>query len=128
LLKPIFFLTFIIERIWGFLGLAFDPNFTINGHFYLNYLADNPLRTIIAQLSILLNNPNKADEKSEKIFLEIPQHFDSHSGGQLDFGSDHYLYIALGDGSPYGDDLGNAQNRSSLLGKILRIDAINSFK
>lgn len=92
----------------------------------MNYLADNPLRTIIAQLSILPNNPNKADEKSEKILLEIPQHFDSHSGGQLTFGPDHYLYIALGDGSPYGDVLGNAQNRSSLLGKILRIDAINS--
>jgi glucose/arabinose dehydrogenase len=44
----------------------------------------------------------------------------------LAFGPDHYLYIALGDGSPYGDILGNAQNRSSLLGKILRIDVNNS--
>ena len=41
---------------------------------------------------------------------------------------DHYLYIALGDGSPYGDILGNAQNRSSLLGKILRIDVKNPFQ
>jgi glucose/arabinose dehydrogenase len=86
-----------------FLGLALDPNFTKNGHFYVNYLADKPLRTIIAQWSILPNNPNKADENSEKILLEIPQLFDSHSGGQLSFGPDHYLYIALGDGSPYGD-------------------------
>jgi hypothetical protein len=36
-------------RLGAFLGLAFDPNFTKNGHFYVNYLADNPLRTIIAQ-------------------------------------------------------------------------------
>lgn len=43
--------------------------------------------------------------------MEIPQLFDSHSGGQLAFGPDHYLYIALGDGSSYGDVLGNAQNR-----------------
>ena len=112
-------------HLGAFLGLAFDPNFTKNGHFYVNYLADNPLRTIISQWSILPNNPNKADEKSEKILLEIPQLFDSHSGGQLAFGPDHYLYIALGDGSPYGDILGNAQNRSSLLGKILRIDVNN---
>jgi glucose/arabinose dehydrogenase len=109
----------------AFLGLAFDPNFTKNGHFYVNYLADNPLRTIISQWSTLPNNPNRADKNSQKILLEIPQLYDSHSGGQLAFGRDGYLYIALGDGGPYGDILGNSQNRSTLLGKILRIDIDN---
>ncbi len=113
-------------HLGAFLGLSFDPNFAKNGYFYVNYLADNPLRTIIAQWSVLPNNPYKADESSEKILLEILQLSDSHSGGQLAFGPDHYLYIALGDGSPYGDILGNAQNCSTLLGKILRID-VNTF-
>ena len=112
-------------HLGAFLGLAFHPNFAKNGHFYVNYLADNPLRTIIAQWSILPNKPNEADKNSQKILLEIPQLYDSHSGGQLAFGSDGFLYIALGDGGPYGDILGNGQNRSSLLGKILRVDVDN---
>jgi glucose/arabinose dehydrogenase len=70
----------------------------------------------------LLNKPDEADKTSEKILLEIPQFTDTHSGGQLAFGSDGYLYIALGDGGPQGDPNGNAQNRSTLLGKILRIN------
>jgi glucose/arabinose dehydrogenase len=113
-------------HLGAFLGLAFDPNFALNGHFYVNYLADNPLRTIIAQWSVLPNNPNEADKNSQKILLEIPRLSESHAGGQLVFGPDGYLFIALGDASPYGDLYGNAQNCSSLFGKILRIDVNNS--
>ena len=50
------------------------------------------------------------------------QPFSSHCGGQLRFGPDGLLYIALGDGGSAGDPLGNAQSLGSLLGKILRID------
>ncbi len=106
----------------AFLGLALHPNFENNGLFYIHYLADNPLRTVIAQLSILSDQPNKADTSSQKIILEIPRSYESHAGGQLAFGPDGYLYISLGDGNPKGDATGNAQNRSSLFGKILRID------
>lgn len=109
-------------HLGALLGLAFHPNFSKNAHFYVNYLADNPLRTVIAQWSVLPNKPDEADKTSEKILLEIPQFTDTHSGGQLAFGPDGYLYIALGDGGPQGDPNGNAQNRSTLLGKILRIN------
>jgi len=112
-------------HLGAFLGLAFNPHFAENRYFYVNYLADNPLRTIIAQWSVLPNNPNQADMNSQKILLEIPRLSESHAGGQLAFGPDGYLYIALGDGTPYGDSTGNAQNRSSLQGKILRIDVNN---
>jgi glucose/arabinose dehydrogenase len=112
-------------HLGAFLGLAFDPNYTKNGHFYVNYIADNPLRTIISQWSVSPNNPNQADNTSQKILLTIPRISESHGGGQLAFGPDGYLYIALGDGNEYGDLTGNAQNRSSLQGKILRIDVQN---
>jgi glucose/arabinose dehydrogenase len=110
----------------GLLGLAFHPNFKQNGYFYLDYVAANPTRTIIARYSVMPNNTNQADQNSEQILLEISQPFPNHKGGQLAFGTDGYLYIGVGDGGSEGDPLGNGQNRSVLLGKILRIDVNNS--
>ena len=109
----------------GLLGLAFHPNLASNRYFYVDYVADNPRRTVIARYSVSANSPNQALSNSEFILLEIEQPFPNHKGGQLAFGADGYLYIGLGDGGSGGDPFGNAQNRASLLGKILRID-VNS--
>ncbi len=106
----------------GLLGLAFNPDYAQNGFFYVDYVAANPTRTIIARYSVSSGTPNQADKTSEFILLEIPQPFANHKGGQLAFGPDGYLYIGMGDGGSAGDPLGNGQNRSTLLGKILRID------
>ena len=106
----------------GLLGLAFHPNYALNGYFYVNYVADNPLRTVIARYSVSPNNPNQALNDSEFILLEVNQPFSNHKGGQIAFGTDGYLYIGLGDGGSGGDPFGNAQNRSTPLGKILRIN------
>lgn len=110
----------------GLLGLAFHPSYSANGYFYVNYTASNPLRSIIARYSVGTTDPNQANKGSEQIVLTYDQPFTNHNGGQLSFGPDGYLYIATGDGGSGGDPQNNAQNRSSLLGKILRIDVNNS--
>jgi glucose/arabinose dehydrogenase len=106
----------------GLLGFAFHPNYTLNGYFYVDYVANNPLRTVISRFSVSASNPNQAQSNNEFILLEINQPYSNHNGGQIAFGPDGYLYIGMGDGGSEGDPLGNGQNRSTLLGKILRID------
>ena len=106
----------------GLLGLAFHPRFSTNGFFYVDYTAGSPLRTVVARYNVSQDDLDHADRNSELVLLEVLQPFSNHNGGQLAFGPDGYLYIALGDGGGAGDPQGNAQNRSTLLGKILRID------
>jgi hypothetical protein len=110
----------------GLLGLAFDPNFASNGFFYVDYTADNPHRTVISRFSVSQSNPDQVDKTTEEVILEVPQPYVNHNGGQIAFGSDGYLYIALGDGGSGGDPSGNGQNRSTLLGSILRINVDTS--
>jgi len=109
----------------GLLGLAFHPDYENNGYFYVNYIADNPLRTVISRFTVSSSNPDYADKNSEFIILEFNQPFENHNGGQITFGNDGFLYIATGDGGSGGDPQNNAQNISVLLGKILRIDVDN---
>lgn len=106
----------------GLLGLAFHPGYEANGYFYVNYTAPDPLRTVISRFRVSADDPNRADAASESILLSFPQPFGNHNGGQVRFGPDGYLYIATGDGGSGGDPQGNGQDRSTLLGAILRID------
>lgn len=49
--------------------------------------------------------------------------FSTHHGGQLLFGPhDGYLYFMMGDGGGTGDPYNFAQNKKSLLGKIMRLN------
>lgn len=111
----------------GLLGLAFHPNYSINRYFYIDYIADSPRRSILSRFSVMSNNSNQANVTSEKVLLEVNQPYTNHNGGQLAFGPDNYLYMALGDGGSRGDPLGNAQNRSTLLGSILRLNVDNTL-
>ncbi|MGZ5521064.1 MAG: PQQ-dependent sugar dehydrogenase [Halobacteriota archaeon] len=109
----------------GLLGLAFPRQFNESGFFYVYYTTDDPLRSVVSRFSVSQTDKNQADVNSEKVLLQVEQPFPNHNGGQISFGPDGYLYIGLGDGGGAGDPLGNGQNRSTLLGKILRID-VNS--
>lgn len=106
----------------GLLGLAFDPEFATNGLFFVYYSTSNPRRSIVSRFTTLTNNPGRGDPDSESIILEVNQPASNHNGGQLAFGPDGYLYIALGDGGGTNDQFGHGQNTGSLLGTISRID------
>lgn len=131
----------------GLLGLAFHPDYTTNGRFFVYYSA--PLRaeapqrwdhtSHISEFTVSADNPDTADPNSERILLQVDQPQGNHNGGQIAFGPDGYLYIALGDGGEANDvalghvedwyDVnagGNGQDLAqNLLGSILRIDVDN---
>jgi uncharacterized protein (TIGR03437 family) len=76
---------------------------------------------VIARYRIT-SNPDAADPASETIPLTVNPPYSNHNGGQLAFGPrDGYFYIGMGDGGSGGDPRNNAQTRSALLGKMLRI-------
>ncbi|HWQ19903.1 MAG TPA: PQQ-dependent sugar dehydrogenase [Methanotrichaceae archaeon] len=123
----------------GLLGLAFHPGFKENGRIFVFYSA--PLRPGAPQgwdhtdrlsgFNISRDDLNRADPGSEQVILEIDHPQPNNNGGSIAFGSDGYLYISVGDGGG-SDDVGvghppegNAQNLSTLLGKVLRIDVDN---
>ncbi len=104
----------------GLLSMAFDPDYTTNGFFYVNY-TNNSGDTVIARYTVSAD-PEVADVNSGQILLTIDQPFSNHNGGCIAFGQDGYLYIGMGDGGSGGDPQNHAQNGNSLLGKILRIE------
>ena len=109
----------ILEE-FGLLGLAFSPNFQVDGRVYLYYTAvDPPEHTILSRFHVVNGTMDLA---SEQILLEVPQHSGNHNGGQLAFGPDGYLYLGLGDGGGNGDPEENGQDLSTLTGSILRLD------
>ncbi len=115
----------------GLLGLAFHANFKSNGYFFVDYTRSTTIpgaasQTTISRFKVKDGNPDEADPNSETIILQITQPYTNHNGGQIVFGPDGYLYIAMGDGGSGGDPQNNSQNKSSHLGKILRINVDQS--
>lgn len=103
----------------GLLGLAFDPDYQSNGYFYVYYSAAGPRRSILSRFSAA---GGQIDPASELVVLEVGQPYSNHNGGEIAFGPDGYLYVALGDGGSAGDPMQHGQNKATLLGSILRID------
>lgn len=105
----------------GLLGLAFHPGYESNGLFYVYYTRKGDGAIVIARYQVSAN-PDVADTAGT-VLLTIPHPgHANHNGGQLAFGPDGYLYVATGDGGGGGDPDDNAQDLTSLLGKLLRID------
>jgi glucose/arabinose dehydrogenase len=125
----------------GFLGMAFHPSYADNGLFYVHYSdkadANDTGDTVIEEYKVSSASPDEADAASGRVVLKVEQPtnsstlFRNHKGGAINFGSDGFLYIGLGDGGGSGDTdtthgTGNGQNLMSLLGKMLRINPVAS--
>ncbi|MEP7274150.1 MAG: PQQ-dependent sugar dehydrogenase [Acidobacteriota bacterium] len=105
----------------GVLGLAFHPQYSSNRRFFVNYTRASDGATVVAEYSASPSNPNVA-LTAEEIILVIAQPFANHNGGMIEFGSDGFLYIGMGDGGSANDPNSRAQNRNDLLGKMLRLN------
>jgi glucose/arabinose dehydrogenase len=105
----------------GLLGLAFPPDYSRTGLFYVYYTTlNNDIRIVQYQRSA--GNANLANPGSARVLLRIDHHrYTNHNGGQLAFGPDGDLYIGVGDGGNENDPEGRGQSTKTLLGKILRI-------
>lgn len=103
----------------GLLGLAFSPDFTNSGRFYLSY---TNLSGDLVVARYLTDSTGLPDPGSAEILLTLNQPFVNHNGGCIRFGPDQMLYIAVGDGGAGGDPGDRSQQLGNPLGAIHRID------
>uniref|UniRef100_A0A8D3B917 SRCR domain-containing protein n=1 Tax=Scophthalmus maximus TaxID=52904 RepID=A0A8D3B917_SCOMX len=111
----------------GFLCIALHPRFTTvrKAYVYYSVSVKKEERIRISEFTLSTHDDNQLDHSSERTILEVVEPASNHNGGQLLFGHDGYLYIFIGDGGRAGDPFGkfgNSQNKSTLLGKALRVD------
>ncbi len=107
----------------GLLGLAFSPDYSVNGYFYIYFsFTDDvspffqaPMR--LARFTVS-DDPDVANINSLSIITDISQNSSDHNGGNIAFGPDEHLYIGTGD----DNSLNTSQNNADVNGKILRID------
>ena len=112
----------------GLLSVAFEPEYTTTGRFYVDYTRKNDGATVIERYQVSPSDPNVADKASASVVIVIQQPEPNHNGGLVKFGPDGYLYVGMGDGGGQGDQhgpIGNGQNQKALLGKLLRLDVVN---
>jgi glucose/arabinose dehydrogenase len=103
----------------GLLSIAFPPDYRRSRRFYV-YYTDRQGNIRVDELR--RRSATRAARGSRRAVIEIPHPTNSnHNGGQLQF-LGNLLYLGTGDGGSAGDPPNNAQNRNSLLGKLLRID------
>jgi glucose/arabinose dehydrogenase len=118
--------TFSDER--GLLSMAFHPGFngTTNRYFFVYYTTTAASITTvrIARYQTQIGNPDVGDPSApdQVIAIAKPSGQTNHNGGKLNFGIDGMLYFGTGDGGSGNDPFNNAQDGTTLLGKMLRID------
>jgi glucose/arabinose dehydrogenase len=107
----------------GLLGMAFAPDYQTSGRFFVSYTAPGggaAGHSVIARYQVSAD-PDVAGT-AEVVVLTVDQFASNHNGGMIAFGPDGYLYFGLGDGGGGGDPQETGQDRSDLLGSMLRLD------
>jgi glucose/arabinose dehydrogenase len=113
----------------GMYSLAFHPDYKNNRRFFVSYIENGTDDFVVTEFKAYQHIPDFADPKSAKEILRFSPRAPFHQGGQLAFGSDGYLYVAIGDGGePLTRRVPNfdvAQRLNTFAGKVLRIDVDN---
>lgn len=106
----------------GLLGMAFHPDYQVNGEVFVSWTdAGSPLTSIVARFDVNAGGQT-LNPGSRQDIIRLEQDFENHNGGNIAFGPDGYLYVGFGDGGSGGDPLSRAQDTRNLLGAMLRID------
>jgi putative heme-binding domain-containing protein len=107
----------------GLLGMALHPNFQRNHKYYYakHLVEDGKFATYIFEREAAADGKKDSGLPPRRI-LKLDEVTGVHYGGGLQFGSDGYFYIGMGDSGPQEDPEGHGQNTMLLLGKMLRID------
>jgi glucose/arabinose dehydrogenase len=105
----------------GLLGLAFAPDYSVSGEFYVYYLQLPSFDSVVSRFTLTNPAGSVANPASEEVVLRVPATTaGNHKGGTVAFSPlDGMLYFALGDG---GESFNTAQDPASLYGKMLRLD------
>jgi glucose/arabinose dehydrogenase len=106
----------------GLLSVAFAPNYRRSHRFYV-YFTNRAGNNEVDEFKRSRRSSTRAFASTRRRVLLIRHPTDAnHNGGQLQFGPDGLLYIGTGDGGCGNDCHDNARHRTTLLGKILRIN------
>jgi glucose/arabinose dehydrogenase len=127
----------------GLLGLAIHPDFPADNRVFVRYsdyrregTPSSYAHTFVLAEFELSTDGSSIHRDSERTVLEIPQPQGNHNAGDIAFGPDGHLYVAVGDGGSLSDNGsghvedwydgvpgGNGQDvTANLLGSILRLD------
>jgi hypothetical protein len=98
----------------GLLGAAFSGD---GSRLYVHYSDDSGGDTAVAICPVSGNSASCPAPA-----LEIDQPAGNHNGGSILWGPDGNVWLALGDGGGANNQYGNAENTSTPLGAILRLD------
>jgi glucose/arabinose dehydrogenase len=104
----------------GLLGLAFHPDYANNDRFFVNYTQRPNGDTVIAEYTAVASGSAANSEESRLMVIGQPR--SNHNGGMIAFGPDGYLWIGMGDSGSGNDPDNDAQDETTLLGAMLRID------
>jgi glucose/arabinose dehydrogenase len=121
----------------GFIGLALDPNFSVNDRVYLMFTQElnpsdpdspAPAGGQLISLTSKVGQPDVSDPASRVTLVTgIDSTATLHSVAGLRFGNDGSLFVGIGDGNGNGVGTGTsikALDLDLLNGKILRIDPV----
>lgn len=103
----------------GLLGITFRQNKQKQWHLYANHTNTDGNTQVVEYLT---RADGTIDATTRRLLLTINQPYANHNGGGVALGPDNMLYIAMGDGGSSNDPERRAQDLTSLLGKLLRVD------